>query len=90
MSKWSDWVDIEIAKSKQGLFVDFGIYQIRATTKSNRPILINRLVGADSLGILDIGRSGYRRQNNHALLPTEYESSSSRTIRVVLRMLEQK
>lgn len=64
MGKWSDWVEIELAKSSSGPFDNFGIYQIRAVAPSNEPIPICRLVGIDSLGILYVGRSGYRYQRS--------------------------
>jgi hypothetical protein len=64
MSKWSDWIDIELAKSQRGPFNDFGIYQIRAVTSLGEPISISRLVGVDPLGILYLGRSGYRHKKS--------------------------
>jgi len=59
MSDWSDWVSIEIAKSRKGPFNCLGIYQIRAVTSSGKPIPVSRLVGVDPIGILYIGRSGF-------------------------------
>ena len=54
MSKWSNWIDIELVKSQRGPVNDFGIYQIRAVTALGDPIPISRLVGSDPLGILYI------------------------------------
>ena len=64
MSRWSDWIDIELAKSRHGPLNDFGIYQIRAVTPSGEPIPISRIVGVDSSGIVYMGRSGYRHQRS--------------------------
>jgi hypothetical protein len=64
MDRWSDWIDIELAKSQHGLLSDFGVYQIRVVTPSGEPISISRMVGVDSLGILYVGRSGYRHQRS--------------------------
>jgi len=60
---WTTWQNIEIAKSKKGAFQDFGIYQIRATNRNSNVIPIQRLNGVGVLGILYIGRSGFRNQN---------------------------
>ena len=62
MSNWTDWVEIESAKSRRGPLNDFGIYQIRVVEPSGGPISIGRLAGVDSLGILYVGRSGCRHQ----------------------------
>jgi len=59
MSNWSDWVPIEIAKSKTGPFNYLGIYQIGAVMPTGKPIPIHRLVGVDRSGVLYIGRSGH-------------------------------
>ena len=64
MYKWSNWENIKIAKSNKGPFNEYGIYQISVADKSNSPIPINRLIGTDPLGILYIGRSGFRRSPN--------------------------
>jgi len=62
-NRWTPWVDVELAKSRKGPFSDYGIYQIRAVTPAGEPIPISRLAAVDPLGILYIGRSGYRRQH---------------------------
>lgn len=59
MPDWSDWVSIEVAKSRKGPFNCLGIYQIRAVTSSGKPIPVCRLVGVDPLGTVYIGRSGF-------------------------------
>ena len=41
MSKWSNWIDIELVKSQRGPVNDFGIYQIRAVTALGDPIPIS-------------------------------------------------
>jgi hypothetical protein len=65
MGLWSDWIDIELARSWRGPFNDFGIYQVRAVTSRGEPIPINRLVAVDPSGTLYIGRSGYRRRSSN-------------------------
>lgn len=62
MNNWTDWIDIDLAKSKRGPLNDFGVYEIRAIDSKGVPIAISRLVGVDDLGVLYIGRSGYRHQ----------------------------
>jgi len=62
MGNWTDWIDIDLAKSKRGPFNDFGIYEIRAVASKGKAIPISRLVGVDLLGLFYVGRSGYRRQ----------------------------
>jgi hypothetical protein len=59
MSEWTDWVDIETAKSPQGPFVGHGIYQIRIVDEQNEPIPISRIGGIDPSGLLHVGRSGH-------------------------------
>lgn len=89
MSRWSDWIDIELAKSRQGPLNDFGVYQIRAVTLSGEPIPISRIVGVDSSGILYVGRSGYRHQRS-VLLRIEFENFSGSNILVASPMPEQR
>ena len=65
MTKWSDWMDVDLAGKQNGSLDDFGVYQIRAVNKSGNPIPIGRLAGVDPLGILYVGRSGFRRQKTN-------------------------
>jgi hypothetical protein len=65
MSNWTDWIDIDLAKSNQGPLNDFGIYEIRVVDSKGQPVPISRLVGVDSVGLLYVGRSGYRWQKTH-------------------------
>ncbi|MFH1718587.1 MAG: hypothetical protein ABIF19_14630 [Planctomycetota bacterium] len=65
-SNWSEWVDIEKARSTNGPFNYLGIYQIRAATTSGKPISIQRLAGVDASGVLYIGRSGFNSNRSIA------------------------
>lgn len=58
MSKWSNFINVELAISPIGLFASrFGIYQIRAVTPRGKPLQIGRLIKTDPAGIVYIGRS---------------------------------
>jgi hypothetical protein len=65
MARWTDWHNID-RKSKilgiNGPFNDHGIYQIRLVKNNKKPLKISRLTGEDPLGIIYIGRSGFRKQ----------------------------
>jgi hypothetical protein len=62
IDNWTDWIDIDLAKSKRGQFNNFGIYEIRVVDSRGQPIPISRLIGVDYPGVLYIGRSGLRNQ----------------------------
>lgn len=68
MNHWSEWVEIERARSGEGRFAHFGIYHIRAVNQSGSPITVGRLAGIDRAGILYIGRSGFRWQKTQRTL----------------------
>lgn len=71
-SDWSEWVEIEKAKSTQGPFSHLGIYQIRAARPSGKPISIDRLAGRDASGVLYIGRSGFNSNRSIAIRIGEF------------------
>ena len=60
MTKWTEWIPIDDAISGNRRLAKHGIYQIRAVTPRGKPIRINRLLGADTEGILYVGRSGLK------------------------------
>jgi hypothetical protein len=70
MSKWTKWIDItDKDKLKQELQNKYGIYEIRIVNSNGSPIKIMRLANKiDSIGLLYIGRSGYRRQMTNRTL----------------------
>lgn len=66
MSRWTNWYDIQQARSSHGPLADrYGLYRIRIVIASKgrqpRRVPIRRLVGVDSDGVIYIGRSGVRR-----------------------------
>jgi hypothetical protein len=65
MNKWAEWVDIDQAQLNQGPFNHYGIYQIGIVDSKGAAIWVNRLAGVDKLGIIYIGRSGYKQQNSN-------------------------
>ena len=65
MNEWTPWHEIDKAKSPTGPLDDFGIYQIRIVNVSGAPIPISRFCRIDADGLIYIGRSGFRRQQNH-------------------------
>jgi hypothetical protein len=63
VGQWSEWVDIDRACATTGNFGDYGIYEVRLfIPRTNTPATIFRFVGVDTLGLIYIGRSGFRRK----------------------------
>ena len=60
MNRWTKWINVDIAKTRNGPFDALGIYQIRAVNRSGKAIPISRLAGVDPVGLLYVGRSGYK------------------------------
>ncbi|MFN0193820.1 MAG: hypothetical protein ACKVP5_17910 [Aestuariivirga sp.] len=70
MVKWSKWIPIEDATARNGRFAGmFGLYQIRAVSRSAKPIPIARLVGVDKQGLLYLGRSGHQKRSSSRTIP---------------------
>ena len=69
MARWTSWLPIEDAASRDGPFGGmFGLYQIRAVSRTGAPIPIQRFAGSDSHGVIYIGRSGYfNRSENRTI-----------------------
>jgi len=64
--EWQHW--FEIIETAIWPYTLYGIYRVRVTSAEGVPIPIPRIGGTDPVGILNIGRSGYRTSKTNRSL----------------------